>query len=104
MGQTVHSCLRIADAENARQLRSRFETILNVPHTRKELSWPLGVGGWKLARLGQRHCRLTVSPARTDVALFLHRAVRLACGLVGGRFEHPRREHSAANESIENHV
>ncbi len=26
---------------------------------------------------GPRHCRLTDSPARTNVALFLHRAVRL---------------------------
>jgi len=26
---------------------------------------------------GSRHCRLTVSPARTNVALFIHRAVRL---------------------------
>jgi hypothetical protein len=65
------------------------QEILTVPHTRKELSWQLGVGGWKLARLGQRHCRLTVSPARTDVALFLHRAVRFACGLVHGHFEVP---------------
>jgi hypothetical protein len=37
------------------------------------------------------HCRLTDSPARTNVALFIHRAVRLiilpvadlVCGLVG---------------------
>jgi hypothetical protein len=28
-------------------------------------------------RIRLRHCRLIVSPARTDVALFLHRAVRL---------------------------
>jgi len=26
------------------------EEILNVPHTRKELSWQLGEGGWKLSR------------------------------------------------------
>ena len=31
MGQAIHPSLRIADAETARQLRSRFETILNVP-------------------------------------------------------------------------
>ncbi len=40
-------------------------------------------------RRDQRHCRLTVSPARRDVALFLHRAVRLAGGFVGSRFELP---------------
>jgi hypothetical protein len=27
------------------------QEILNVPHTRKELSWQLGEGGWKLSRL-----------------------------------------------------
>jgi hypothetical protein len=43
------------------------QEILNVPHTRKELSWQLGVGGWKLSRLR-----------------FL-----LACGLVHGHFEQP---------------
>jgi len=37
------------------------------PHTRKELSWQLGEGGWKLSRLQ-----------------FL-----LACGLVRGHFEQP---------------
>jgi hypothetical protein len=31
MDTAVHPGLRIADAENAGQLRSRFETILNVP-------------------------------------------------------------------------
>jgi len=28
-------------------------------------------------RLALRHCRLTDSPARTNMALFIHRAVRL---------------------------
>ena len=85
MDPAVPPGLRVADAENAyfitrstqsRQdapvpkLRSRFETILNVPHTRKELSWQLGAGGWKLRRLW----------------LFL------ACGLVGRRFEHPHED------------
>lgn len=66
MDQAIHPGLRVADAENAyditlptpaRQdapvpkLRSRFETILNVPHTRKELSWQLGEGGWNMSRL-----------------------------------------------------
>jgi hypothetical protein len=81
MDQAVHPRLRIADAENAyvvtrptqsRQdapvpkLRSRLEPILNVPHTRKELSWQLGEGGWNTSRL----------------------RFFLACGLVGRRFEH----------------
>jgi hypothetical protein len=35
------------------------------------------------------HCRLTVSPARTDVALFLHRAVRLTAALLDSLFGHP---------------
>jgi hypothetical protein len=35
------------------------------------------------------HCRLTISAARTGVALFLHRAVRLAAALLGSLFEHP---------------
>jgi hypothetical protein len=43
------------------------QEILNVPHTRKELSWQLGEGGWKLLCLR-----------------FL-----LACGLVRGHFEQP---------------
>jgi hypothetical protein len=43
------------------------QEILNAPHTRKELSWQLGEGGWKLSRLR-----------------FL-----LACGLVRGHFEQP---------------
>jgi len=46
------------------------QEILNVLYTRKELSWQLGEGGWKLSRL-----------------LFL-----LACGLVGRRFEHPHED------------
>jgi hypothetical protein len=59
-------------------LRSRLETILNVPHTRKELSWQLGAGGWKLLRL----------------------RFFLACGLVGRRFEHPREDiPSSMNQS-----
>jgi len=41
------------------------QEILNVPHTRKELSWQLEEGGWKLSRqrffltcgLGGRHCK-----------------------------------------------
>jgi hypothetical protein len=32
-------------AENGPQFRSRLETILNVPHRRRELSWQLGEGG-----------------------------------------------------------
>ena len=67
MDTAVHPGLRVADAENASQLRSRLETILNVPHTGKELSWQLGEGGWKQLRLR-----------------FL-----LACGLVRGHFEQP---------------
>lgn len=43
------------------------QEILDVPHTRKELSWQLGAGGWKLSRLR-----------------FL-----LVCGLVRGHFEQP---------------
>lgn len=43
------------------------QVIPNVPHTRKELFWQLGEGGWKLPRLR-----------------FL-----LACGLVHGHFEQP---------------
>lgn len=43
------------------------QEILNVPHTRRELSWQLGAGGWKQLRLR-----------------FL-----LACGLVRGHFELP---------------
>lgn len=43
------------------------QEILNVPHTRKELSWQFWEGGWKLSRLQ-----------------FL-----LACGLVHGHFEQP---------------
>jgi hypothetical protein len=31
-------------AENGPQLPFRFETILNVPHARKELSWQRGLG------------------------------------------------------------
>ena len=31
MDQAIHPSLRVADAENASQLRSRLETILNVP-------------------------------------------------------------------------
>ena len=31
MDQAIHPGLRVADAENAGQLRSRFKTILNVP-------------------------------------------------------------------------
>jgi hypothetical protein len=41
------------------------QEILNVPHTRKELSWQLGEGGWNPSRLQ-----------------FL-----LACGLVRDHFE-----------------
>jgi hypothetical protein len=84
MGQAVHSGLRIGDVENTYvvtlptqscqdmpvpKLRSRFEAILSEPHTRKELSWQLGAGGWKLRRL----------------------RLLLACGLVGRRFGHPRK-------------
>ena len=43
------------------------QEILNVPHTRRELSWQLGAGGWKLSRL----------------------RFFLVCGLVRGHFEHP---------------
>ncbi len=43
------------------------QEILNVPHTRKELSWQLGEGGWNPLRLR-----------------FL-----LACGLVRSHFEQP---------------
>ena len=46
------------------------QEILNVPHTRKELSWQLGEGGWKLLRLR-----------------FL-----LVCGLVLGHFEQPDKD------------
>ena len=63
-----------------RQLRHfGLDTILNVPITRKELSWQLGEGGWKLSRLR-----------------FL-----LACGLVGRRFEHPYKDFHL-NKSIVN--
>ena len=55
------------DAEQARQHRSRVAQILNVPHTRKELTWQLGKGGWKLLRL---------RPS-------------LAAALLNGLFEHP---------------
>jgi hypothetical protein len=43
------------------------QEILDVPHTRRELSWQLGEGGWKPSRLR-----------------FL-----LVCGLVRGHFEQP---------------
>ena len=43
------------------------QEILNVPHTRKELFWQLGEGGWNLLRLR-----------------FL-----LACGLACSHFEQP---------------
>ena len=43
------------------------QEILTVPRTRRELSWQIGAGGWKLPRLR-----------------FL-----LACGLVHGHFELP---------------
>ena len=43
------------------------QKILNVPHTRKELSWQLGEGGWNTSRLR-----------------FL-----LDCGLVHDHFEQP---------------
>ena len=46
------------------------QEILNVPHTRRELSWQLGAGGWKLRRL----------------------RFFLTCGLVGRRFEHPHED------------
>ena len=36
-----------------------------------------------------RHCRLTISPASTDVALIMLRAVDLAAALLDGHFEHP---------------
>jgi hypothetical protein len=38
-----------------------------------------------------RHCRLTISPARTNVARFIHRAVRLAAAALDDLFEHPAR-------------
>ena len=46
-----------------------------------------------------RHCRLTDSPARTDMVLFIHRTVRLiilrvadlAAAALDGHFEHPAR-------------
>ena len=43
------------------------QEILNVLHTRKELSWQLGEGGWKLSRL----------------------RFRLTSGLADKLFEHP---------------
>ncbi|MGZ8394019.1 MAG: hypothetical protein ACXWWJ_04545, partial [Nitrospira sp.] len=36
-----------------------------------------------------RHCRLTVSPASTDAALIMLRAVDLAAASLDGLFEHP---------------
>ncbi len=38
-----------------------------------------------------RHCRLTVSPASTDVALLIRRAVDLAAAALDNHFEHPAR-------------
>src|SRR5688500_15905597 len=38
-----------------------------------------------------RHCRLTVSPASTDVALIILRAVDLVAALLDGLFAHPAR-------------
>jgi hypothetical protein len=43
------------------------QEILTVPQMRKELSWQLGVGGWKPS----------------------HLRFPLACGLVGSHFELP---------------
>ncbi|MGC4097385.1 MAG: hypothetical protein QM706_09735 [Nitrospira sp.] len=39
------------NGETLIQLRSRIETILNVPHAENKLSRQLGVGGWKKVRL-----------------------------------------------------
>ncbi|MGZ8383340.1 MAG: hypothetical protein ACXWWE_04960, partial [Nitrospira sp.] len=36
-----------------------------------------------------RHCRLTISPASTDLALIILRAVDLAAALLDDIFEHP---------------
>lgn len=56
------------------QRRSRVAQELNVPR------------GYALP---VRHCRLTDSPASTDVALIMLRAVDLAAALLDGLFEHP---------------
>jgi hypothetical protein len=49
----------------------------------------LGGAGKNVYASSRRHCRLTVSPASTDVALIMLRAMDLAAALLDGLFEHP---------------
>ena len=49
----------------------------------------LGVDGKNDVASPPGHGRLTDSPACTDVALFINRAVHLAAALLDGLFEHP---------------
>ena len=49
----------------------------------------LGVDGRNDVASPPGHGRLTDSPACTDVALFIHRAVHLAAASLNGFFEHP---------------
>jgi alkanesulfonate monooxygenase SsuD/methylene tetrahydromethanopterin reductase-like flavin-dependent oxidoreductase (luciferase family) len=61
---------------------------LNVPYTGKE---PVLAGsGWvgEMLRFASRHCRLTISPVRTNVASLIRDAVRLAAASLGRPFEH----------------
>ncbi len=53
------------------------------------------------ARLAPRYRRLTVSPARTNVALFIHRAVRLAAVLAALTAASDSRCHQVAAASAE---
>ena len=55
-----------------------------------KLRWQPGLGGWKRLRLGTRHGRLTISPARTIVASLFVTPVRLAAALLDVLFEHLR--------------
>ncbi len=59
------------------------------PPWEKSLSRQAWGGRVRTSRLGSRHCRLTVSPASTHVALIILRAVDLAAALLDGLFEHP---------------
>jgi hypothetical protein len=55
-------------------------------------------------RLARRYGRLTVTPARTNAALFIHRAVRLAAAKASLTASSDSRYHQDAAASADPHI
>ena len=85
-----HGALTVSrPCANVRRLLRRLAHLNVRPGKRARLGG-LGAGpGEKGLRFASEHCLLTDSPACTNMALFIHRAVHLAAASLDGLFEHP---------------